>query len=91
MCDCLLEVLVVSICFKNIFNRNLSIVDFDAYLFAASLIMVMVVMGRQQFLAVFDVVATAAGSDIAADAETCDTNAAKKLNNPNTTLMLNCG
>lgn len=49
------------------------------------------VTNQQQFLAVFDVDATAAGGDIDPNAETCDTNADKKLNNPNTSLMLNFG
>jgi filamentous hemagglutinin family protein len=45
----------------------------------------------QQFLAVFDVDATAAGGDIDPDAEVCETNQDKKSQNPNTSLMLNFG
>ncbi len=43
----------------------------------------------QQFIAVFDVDATAAGGDV--NTEACETNVDEKLKNPNTTLMLNFG
>lgn len=45
----------------------------------------------QQFLAVFDVGATASGGDIDAEEEVCLTNQEKKAQNPNTSLMLNFG
>lgn len=46
---------------------------------------------QQQFLAVVDIGATAAGGEGDGDSATCENEPDKKLNNPNTSLMLNFG